>query len=75
VRSLFHRDSENTPTSPSSYVRIARTGATTWTMESSGCGTSADIAGVSDLDLTRRKAPWVFRGYYSLPFSLVLTVQ
>ncbi|MFN0182150.1 MAG: hypothetical protein ACKVZ0_25375 [Gemmatimonadales bacterium] len=75
VRILFHRDSENTPTTPTSFVRVSRTSATTWTVTSSGCGSNDDVGGVADLDLTVRKAPWVQRGYYSLPLSMTLTQQ
>ena len=73
IRVLFHRDAENTLATQSTYAYITRTGAGTWTMVSSStCPGSPDVAGVWTNDLATKRIDLVFRGYYSMPFSIHL---
>lgn len=54
-----------------SYALITRTGASTWTMVTDGsCGAHPTWALVKSQDLTRKNAPLVSQGNYSLPFSI-----
>jgi hypothetical protein len=55
------------------YAYITRTTIlpAEWTMVSNGpCAGNANWAGVSSQDLVKKNAPLVFRGYYSLEFSI-----
>jgi hypothetical protein len=54
-----------------SYALITRTSASMWTMVTDGsCGAHPTWALVKSQDLTRKNAPLVSRGNYSLPFSI-----
>ena len=60
---------------PSANAYITRTSVSpaTWTMVSDGpCTGNANWGGLTSQDLIAKNAPFIFRGYYSLQFSLLL---
>jgi len=70
VRHLYHGYQEAPQTSSSVHVFVTRTSATTWSVTSSGpCPVNSDWAGVWTIDNVK-KAQFVFRGYFNLPFSM-----
>lgn len=57
------------------FALVTRTGVSpdTWTMTTDPvCGVNSEWGGVKSTDLTRKNAPTVFRGFYVLPFSILL---
>ncbi len=77
IPTVHHRAVFNVAAAPgSTYARVTRTSSTAWTMVSDGsCAGAANIAGVWSQDLTSRNAPLVFRGNYSVNFSLGFVVK
>ena len=72
-RSLFHSYQENYEGTPSIFAHVTRTTATTWTIRSDGpCAGNPTWAGVWSQVVSNKPQPYVFRGYYAMPFSMVL---
>ena len=70
----FHRNTstEDTPTTPTSYVYVTRVDATHWTVTpapplSGGCSTISSVGAL--------RINGALFGYYNLPFSFTLTAQ
>lgn len=57
----------------STFARITRSGTASWTMVSDGgCAGGTNAAAVESQDLTNKRAPLIYRGLYTLQFSLIL---
>lgn len=73
-RAIFNPASD--PSSTPAFITRTSISPAAWTMVSDGpCSVNANMAGVWSQDLLRKNAPLVFRGYYSLQFSIRLRTK
>lgn len=75
--SVHHQASFNDAFAPgSTFARVTRTSSTSWSMVSDGgCAGPANVAGVSSQTLGKKDGPLIFRGMYSVRFSITFSMK